>query len=152
MELEMLHLKDTIFVPAGAGEQLKILGSTHFTKVSPEETGGAFTALEIVIPPECGPPMHSHETDSEFFYILEGELTLSDPDGDITARPGDFCFLRKGGHHAFRNASGANVRALVVVSPGVEAHAFFKQIDAELDGAIDEPVVAAIAGRNGIAF
>ncbi len=148
----MLHMKDTIFVPAGAGEQLRILGTTHYTKVTPEETGGAFTAVEIVIPPECGPPMHSHETDSEFFYVLEGTLTLTDPDGDIEARPGDFCFLRAGGHHAFRNNGTSNVRALVVVSPGVEAHNFFTQIDAELAGAIDVPVVIDIAGRNGIAI
>ena len=148
----MLQMKDTIFVPAGAGEQLKILGATHFTKITPEESGGAFTALEIVIPPECGPPMHSHETDSEFFYVLEGELTLTDPDGDIVARPGDFCFLRAGGHHAFRNNTKSDVRALAVVSPGHEAHRFFKQIDAELGGRIDVPVVVDIAGRNGIAI
>lgn len=148
----MLHMKNTIFVPAGAGEQLKILGTTHTTKITPEDAGGAFTALEVVIPPECGPPMHSHETDSEFFYILEGELTLSDPDGDTVARPGDFCFLRAGGQHAFRNNGKADVRALVVVSPGLEAHRFFTQIDAELNGAIDVPVVVDIAGRNGIAI
>ncbi len=148
----MLHQRNTIFVPAGTGKQLQILGSTHFTKITPEETGGAFTALEIVIPPECGPPMHSHTTDSEFFYILEGELTLSDPDGEITALPGDFCFLRKGGHHAFRNNGRTDVRALCVVSPGVEAHQFFTQIDAELGGAIDVPAVMGIAGRNGIAL
>lgn len=144
--------KDTIFVPAGAGEQLRILGTTHFTKIAPEETGGAFTALEIAIPPECGPPMHSHDADSEFFYILEGTLTLTDPDGDIQAGPGDFCFLRAGGNHAFRNKSDKLVRALVVVTPGIQAHSFFTQIDEALEGAIDVPVVVDIARRNGISI
>ena len=36
---------DTIFVPAGGGEQLSILGTTHFTKIAPEDTQGAFTAI-----------------------------------------------------------------------------------------------------------
>lgn len=143
-------MQNTIFVPAGAGEQLKILGATHYTKITPEQTGGAFTALEIVVPPECGPPMHSHETDSEFFFILEGTLTLSDPDGDIEAGPGDFCFLRAGGHHAFRNNTKSDVRALVMVTPGADAHCFFTSLDAQLQGAVDVPVVVDLAGRNGI--
>jgi quercetin dioxygenase-like cupin family protein len=147
-----MFMKDTIVVPAGGGEQLKILGTTHFTKITPEETGGQLTALEIVIPPECGPPLHSHAHDSEFFYILEGTLTVTVPEGDIQAGPGDFCFLRAGGHHAFRNNGTGNVRALVVVTPGADAHRFFTKIHEELDGAVDVPVVVDIAGRNGIAI
>ncbi|MBN8830667.1 MAG: cupin domain-containing protein [Sphingomonadales bacterium] len=141
---------DAIFVPAGGGEQLNILGTTHITKIAPEDTQGAFTAIEIAIPPECGPPMHSHDADSEFFYILEGTLTLSDPDGERQAGPGDFCFLRAGGSHAFRNNTQEVVRALVVVSPGVDTHRFFTQVDEALDGAVDVPVVVDIGGRNGI--
>ena len=148
----MQQQRNTIFVPAGEGEQLKVLGMTHYTKISPEETGGQFTAIVIDIPPECGPPMHSHAADSEFFYVLEGTLTLTDPDGEIEAKPGDFCFLRAGGSHAFRNATDSNVRALAVVTPGNEAHRFFKQVDAELNGAVDIPVVLDLAERNGIAF
>nr|WP_166181249.1 cupin domain-containing protein [Altererythrobacter segetis] len=144
--------RNTIFVPAGEGEQLKVLGMTHFTKVSPEDTGGQFTAIVIDIPPECGPPMHSHEADSEFFFVLEGTLTLSDPDGDIEAKPGDFCYLRGGGSHAFRNNTDSHVRALAMVTPGNDAHRFFKQIDAELDGAVDVPVVLDVAARHGIEF
>ena len=94
--------------------------------------------------------MHSHDADSEFFYILEGTLTLSDPQGDIEAGPGDFCFLRAGGSHAFRNNTREVVRALVVVSPGVDAHRFFTQVDEALGGRVEVPVVVDIAGRNGI--
>lgn len=143
--------RNTIFVPAGQGEKLSILGSTHYTKVSPEETGGLFTALVIDIPPDCGPPMHSHDADSEFFFVLEGTLTLSDPEGDIQARPGDFCFLRGGGSHAFRNNTDTPVRALVVVAPGHDAHRFFKQIDREGRDIAPDAIVA-VADRNGIQF
>jgi len=144
----MQQPRNTIFVPAGGGEQLNILGMTHYTKVAPDETDGQFTAIVIDIPPECGPPMHSHVGDSEFFFILEGTLTLSDPDGDIEAEPGDFCFLRAGGSHAFRNNTASPVRALAVVTPGHDAHRFFKQVDTQ----VDEPVVMDAAVRNGIAF
>ena len=148
----MKSLSNTIFVPAGGGEQLKVLGMTHYTKVSPEQTGGQFTAIVIDIPPKCGPPMHSHEADSEFFFVLEGTLTLSDPDGDFEAGPGDFCYLRGGGSHAFRNNTSSHVRALAMVTPGKEAHRFFKEVDAELNGTVDVPAVLGVAARNGIVF
>jgi len=148
----MKQQRNTIFVPAGGGEQLRILGMTHYTKVAPEETDGRFTAIVIDIPPDCGAPMHSHATDSEFFFVLEGTLTLSDPDGDIAARPGDFCFLRAGGSHAFRNETDSPVRVLAVVTPGDAAHRFFKQVDAQLHGALDAPVLVDLADRNGIRF
>ena len=148
----MKQQRDTIFVPASSAERLNVLGTTHHTMITPNETDGQFTAAVIDIPPDCGPPMHSHATDSEFFYVLEGTLTLSDPDGDYQAGPGDFCFLRAGGSHAFRNATDRPVRALVVATPGADAHRFFKQVDTVLGGAIDVPVVVDLAARNGIAI
>lgn len=148
----MNQQRNTIFVPAGAGEQLKILGMTHYTKIAPEETDGQFTALVIDIPPGCGPAMHSHAADSEFFFVLEGTLTLSDPDGEFEAKAGDFCFLRAGGSHGFINMTESHVRALAMVTPGQDAHRFFKQVHSELDGAVDVPVVLDIASRNGVLF
>lgn len=148
----MNQQRNTIFVPAGEGEQLKILGMTHFTKVAPEETDGQFTALVIDIPPGCGPVMHSHAADSEFFFVLEGTLTLSDPDGEFEAKAGDFCFLRAGGSHGFVNKTESYVRALAMVTPGQDAHRFFKQVHEELDGTVDVPVVLDIAARNGVLF
>ncbi len=147
-----MQQRNTIYVPAGGGEQLDILGMTHFTKVTPEDTGGEFTALVIEVPPECGPPMHSHAGDSEFFFVLEGTLTISDPEGDIQAKPGDFVYLRAGGSHAFRNNSDRPVRALAMVTPGHSAHRFFTQVHARLAGAVDVPVVLDIATQNGMAF
>ncbi|WP_186729069.1 cupin domain-containing protein [Sphingomonas panacisoli] len=148
----MKQQRDTIFVPAGSAELLSILGMTHHTMITPDETDGQFTALVVDIPPECGPPMHSHATDSEFFYVLDGTLTLSDPDGDIEAGPGDFCFLRAGGSHAFRNATDRPVRALVVVTPGGDAHRFFKSVDETIRHEVDMPLLAELADRSGIAL
>ena len=148
-ESPMQQERNTIFVPAGEGEKLSILGMTHYTKITPDETGGQFTAIVIDIPPECGPPMHSHAADSEFFFVLDGTTTdsVNEPPS-----PGDFCFLRAGGSHAFRNDTASHARILAVVTPGKDAHRFFKQVDAELHGAIDVPVVLDVAGRNGIVF
>ncbi len=147
-----MQSRDPIFVPAGAGETLQILGLTHTNKVTPDQTKNAFSVIEIAVPPRCGPPMHTHETDCEFFYVLSGELTLEHPNGVIKAGPGDFCFLPTGGYHAFRNDGDVPVKALAVIAPGVKAHRFFEEVDARLDGSVDVPVVVDIASRNGIAF
>lgn len=147
-----MQTQDVIFVPAGAGEQLKILGSTHTNKVVPTQTGGAFSALEITIPPRCGPPMHTHDRDCEFFYVLEGEITFSHEGGAMVAKPGDFCFLPAGRPHAFRNDGETDAKALVMITPGLQAHQFFREIDQQLAGTIDVPAAMELAQRNGIDF
>ena len=147
-----MQTQDVIFVPAGAGEQLNILGSTHTNKVVPTQTGGAFSALEITIPPRCGPPMHTHDRDCEFFYVLEGEITFSHEGGVVVAKPGDFCFLPAGRPHAFRNDGAVDAKALVMITPGLQAHQFFREIDQQVGAAIDVPAVMALAQRNGIDF
>jgi quercetin dioxygenase-like cupin family protein len=142
--------KDAIFVPAGAGETMHVLGGTHISKLTPEQSGGACYAMEIIVPPGFGPPMHSHEVDSEFFYVTEGEVTLYTPDGERVARKGDFCFLPAGGSHGFRNNGTSDVRALVVITPGIAAHDFFRAVDAETKGAVDVPVVMDLMSKHAI--
>jgi len=146
-----MNQENTIFVPAGAGHRHNVLGSTHINKVSPAQTGGAFSVIEIIVPPGAGPDMHIHETDSEFFYIVEGMLTVSVPEGDIQAGPGDFCFLRAGAAHGFRNNGTQDVRGIAVITPGVDAQRLFTEIDAQMQGdRVDLDLLGAIAMRNGV--
>ena len=143
---------DAIFVPAGQGLRHNILGTTHITKVSPQDDKAAFLALEITMPPRSGPPMHRHAQDSESFYVLDGEIHFSTPDGETIGRAGDFVYLPAGGAHGFCNKGDVPARALVVVSPGVAAHDFFSEIDHRLQGEIVPEVVGETAARHGIAF
>jgi quercetin dioxygenase-like cupin family protein len=147
-----MQTQDIHYIPAGCGERVQILGAVHTNKLTPDRGRGAFAALEIAIPPRCGPPVHRHAADSECFYVLEGEITFESPSGTVVGRPGDFCFLPTGGAHGFRNDGETLARAFVVVSPGVEAHAFFHEVGERLNGAIDVPVVEEVAARNGITF
>ncbi|MET0546676.1 MAG: cupin domain-containing protein [Caulobacterales bacterium] len=147
-----MKAQDAIFLPAGQGRNANVIGMTHITKVSPVEDGAAFLAAEIIIPPRCGPPMHRHAADSECFYVLEGQITFGTPDGEIVAKPGEFCFLPAGGAHSFRNDGDQNAKAFVVVSPGVAAHYFFGELDRSLNGKVDVAAVAEIGARNGLSF
>lgn len=141
---------DAIFVPANMGDTKNILGMTHVTKVSPQDDKAAFLALELVIPPHMGPPLHRHTADSEFFYVLEGQITFSTPDGEIVGKPGDFCYLPTGGRHAFRNDGEIPAKALVVVSPGHAAHEFFGEVDRHMKGGFDPAALTRIGERHGV--
>jgi len=95
-------------------------------KVTGEETGGALTALENVIPPGQGPPLHTHANEDEAWYVIEGDLRFRLGDENATAPAGSFVFVPRGTPHCFHNAGSADARILVMFTPsGMEA--FFER-------------------------
>ena len=40
-----------------------------------EESGGQVSLTEVTVPPNAGPPLHTHDFD-EGFYMLEGEMVF----------------------------------------------------------------------------
>jgi mannose-6-phosphate isomerase-like protein (cupin superfamily) len=141
---------DAIFMPANAGAVQNILGMTHVTKVSPRQDNTALLALEIIIPARAGVLLHRHATDSEFFYVLEGQITFVTPDGEIVGKPGDFCYLPQGGRHAFRNDGDVPAKALVVAAPGVAAHDFFEDAARAARQGAGPEMLTEIGERHGV--
>ena len=72
-----LEKRVAVYVPPGEGETVWLLGDTYTLKISGEQTGGAFTLLEAVVPLGGGPPPHIHHLEDEVFVILEGELLVT---------------------------------------------------------------------------
>jgi hypothetical protein len=73
----------------GFGPVFHALGVQLTVLLSGEQTGGAFTMVEIVTPPGGGPPPHCHTNEDEWFYILEGRIELW-KDGAWTEAPAGF--------------------------------------------------------------
>ena len=71
-------------VPAGGGEALHVLGDLVHVKVTAQQTGGAFSMFEIVVPPGGGPPLHRHAP-CEAFHVLDGTLIILGADGSRDA-------------------------------------------------------------------
>jgi hypothetical protein len=44
--------------------------------VSTEQTKGAYSLMEQLMPAKSGPPLHVHDHGDEVFYILDGEMAL----------------------------------------------------------------------------
>ncbi|HET7727893.1 MAG TPA: quercetin 2,3-dioxygenase [Candidatus Limnocylindrales bacterium] len=99
----------------------------HYTfLVTGEESGGAYFAMEALVPPGGGPPPHIHRREDETFYLLEGEIRFRLGDETITAGPGDFVNVPRGTVHNFTNAGSETARMVLTFTPaGMER--FFEE-------------------------
>ena len=66
------------------------------------------------------PSDHTHKTEDEIFYVLQGALTFRCGDDDFEVADGGFIFLPRGIKHGYRIRSAGDVRLLVVTSPAQE--------------------------------
>jgi quercetin dioxygenase-like cupin family protein len=100
----------------GEGESLWFLGILATIKSSAETTGGAVAVIEHLAPRGAGSPLHVHSREDEWFYVIEGELTLWVGGETIVAPAGSFVFGPKGIPHTFM-VSSAEARFLLVTEP-----------------------------------
>ena len=107
-----------VIVPPGGGTPIEgPVGGPLTFKVRGTETGGALTALENVIPPGEGPPMHVHAAEDESWYVLEGELHFALGGELAPASAGSFVFVPRGTPHCFQNVGATPARLLVLFTP-----------------------------------
>ncbi len=67
-----------------------------------EDTNGAYSCIEELIPQGPAAPPHIHEAADETFYIMEGEATFFVEDKPIKATAGSFVSIPRGTKHAFQ--------------------------------------------------
>ena len=63
------------------------------------------------------PPQHTHTTEDEIFYVLQGALTFRCGDDTFDVEDGGFIFLPRGIEHGYSIRSAGDVRLLVITSP-----------------------------------
>jgi quercetin dioxygenase-like cupin family protein len=63
------------------------------------------------------PPDHTHSTEDEIFYVLEGELTFRCDGKSFDVGAGGFMYLPQGIEHGYTIRSEGPVRLLVVTYP-----------------------------------
>jgi quercetin dioxygenase-like cupin family protein len=105
-------------VAPGDGERIWIVGDTMTLKATGASTGGSLVLLENLTTPGGGPPPHSHETEDEFWYVLDGTFEIRIGDEVHTLGPGGFAFAPAGVVHNFRNIAETPSRVLVGFTPG----------------------------------
>lgn len=138
-----------LLIRPGEGELIDVAGVEHLFRLTAEHTGGRFAFEEFTLAPAIvGARPHVHHGHDEFFYVLEGELTLHNGDGELTAGPGHLLAAVRGTPHGFRNASSALVRGLCLYTPaGYEG--YFRDVHAAVAAGaeVTDDLLAEFRGR-----
>jgi mannose-6-phosphate isomerase-like protein (cupin superfamily) len=112
---------------------LNILGEETLVKLSNADTDGAVSIFQQSIPPLAGPPLHRHANEDEWFYVLEGQITVQ-IDGERSVLQGrGSLFAPRGTVHTFKNFGNVSVHILVLITPG-RFQRFFEDLSALSEG------------------
>ena len=117
-----------------------------------DQAEGGFSLVEHPIAPRgLAAPMHVHEREDEYSYVLEGEVGVQIGDEVTVAKPGDLVFKPRGVQHAFWNAGDAPARLLEIISPAPFSK-YFEELEPLMAGpqGPDFPAIAELQGRYGL--
>src|ERR671912_115168 len=115
------------------------------------ESGGGFSLVEHPMPPRAlAAPLHRHNREDEYSYVLEGRMGALLGDEVLEAGPGDLVYKPRGQWHTFWNAGDEPCRILEIISP-----AGFEQFFAELGpvatgGAPDPEAMGELCARYAL--
>ena len=119
MDIKVLQL--------GEGRSVWVVGDRYTFLQTGAETGNAYALIYAAVPPQGGPPPHSHRREDEAFYVLEGELLFQADGRSFQATRGTWLTLPKGSLHTFKNMGSADAKTLILVTPaGLER--FFEEV------------------------
>jgi mannose-6-phosphate isomerase-like protein (cupin superfamily) len=134
-----------LFIGPSDGKALtNPIGGRMILKALDQETGGAYSCHENILPPGSpGPRPHIHHNHEEAFYVLEGALTMRVETRTITAPVGSFVLVPRGAVHQPSNPGAQPTRVLLIFSPAGMDH-FFEEAAARripLQGTTTDPVI-----------
>ena len=100
-----------------------------------EETDRGFSLVEHPMSPRAlAAPLHKHNREDEYSYVLEGKVGALLGDEVLVAEPGDLVFKPRDQWHTFWNAGDAPARILEIIAPaGFER--FFEELS-DMGGAM----------------
>lgn len=123
------HQRNRPFKSGGEG-RLEITADAQMTDTTMiwhatgEQTNGSVQIAEIIWRAPDVSLHHVHELEDEGFYVIEGQLTLHGPDGDIELNAGEFGWGPRGVAHGY-TVGPEGARVLMVQTPGTQLHEFF---------------------------
>ena len=103
------------------GEVKKALRNGPGSVVMTDLTGGKGTCkncrmlCEVDIPPGAGIGHHDHQTETEYYIMLEGTAEVEDNGTKVTVGPGDLVITGDGAAHSITNTGSVPVKMIAVV-------------------------------------
>ncbi|MFJ3585133.1 cupin domain-containing protein [Streptomyces sp. NPDC090127] len=127
-----------VYIPPKAGPARWVFGDHYTLKADKENTHGSLGLIEAMVPPGGGPPLHIHHDSDEAFYLIEGELEISNEKRGEIVGAGAFVFVPKGKTHAFRNVSDKPCKMLIIFTPAGFEH-FFSELGVAAEEGMPAP-------------
>src|SRR4051812_40563980 len=116
--------------------------------VEGEHAAGSVAVFEFEVPAGARvPAAHSHDGYEETIYGLEGVLSWTIEGTQIDVGPGEALVIPRGAVHHFENTGDVDAKALAAVTPGILGPAYFREVAAVLDAAVDGPPDLAAIGE-----
>jgi mannose-6-phosphate isomerase-like protein (cupin superfamily) len=125
-----------------AGEGVAGLGGA--VKASRISTGGNLTVIESRT--RGGAPLHVHTREDEYFYVVEGTLSIRCDEERFEAGPRSFVFLPRGIPHAWDVSSQDGATLLILTVPAM-LEEFLQEYHAAVGAERDQ-----VAAKYGITF
>jgi quercetin dioxygenase-like cupin family protein len=116
--------------------------------VDGDEAGGGFSMVEHPMPPRAlAAPLHRHNREDEYSYVLEGQVGALLGEEVLLGGPGDLIFKPRGEWHTFWNPGDEPARILEIISPAGFERFFEELVDIGDAGGGEPEALAEIFGR-----
>jgi len=117
------------------------------------DTDTRFSLVEHPIPPRAlAAPLHRHNREDEYSYVLKGRMGALLGDDVVEAGPGDLVYKPRGQWHTFWNAGDEPARILEIISPAGFEKFFEELVDMGGVANADPEELVEIAARYGHHF
>jgi len=118
-----------------------------------EDTEGTFSLVEHPMPPRhLAAPLHRHNREDEYSFVLEGRMGALLGDDVVEAGPGDLVYKPRSQWHTFWNAGDTECRILEIISPSGFEKFFEELVEAGGPVAAGPEKMADFSARYGIDF
>lgn len=139
------------FVQPGQGQVLYAFGEEATFMLAGAHTGGLFTSFINVTLPGGGPPLHVHENEDEWFFVMAGRVSFFGDGKWTETTPGTAVFAPRKSVHTFKNTGDTPARMLIHSSPsGFEKFFAAAAMEFARPGGPDIGRAVQIAASHGI--
>jgi quercetin dioxygenase-like cupin family protein len=112
------------------GAVLNILGMPMRFLCAAQQTGNAWSLMEVTLPKNTGAPPHAHPWD-EAYYVVAGQIRFMIDGERHLVGAGDFLYAPANTTHGFEGHSEEAARVIIFDAPA-HAENFFREIDANV--------------------
>jgi quercetin dioxygenase-like cupin family protein len=148
--MEMAAVKPRVLGPTeGKSGFLGSIGVRFM--IDGDEAGGGFSLVEHPMPPRAlAAPLHRHNREDEYSYVLEGQVGALLGDEVLVGGPGDLIFKPRGQWHTFWNAGEEPARLLEIISPAGFERFFDELVDLGGSAEADPQALGELCQRYGL--